>query len=69
MYHRIFEDNNGNTVQEFDSEAIEYFIQGFEKLRDSDPGYEITTQSIEEDEEGVPSMFRLFILRKVEDRE
>lgn len=69
MHHRIFEDDDGNTVQEFDAEAIEYFIQGLETLRECDPGEQLETPSIEHDSEGIIHSVQMFILRRAEDRE
>ncbi len=69
MYHRIFEDENGNTVQEFDDKAIEYFIRGLEKLRGMELGGQLETPSLEFDKEGVPETFQQFIIRRVETNE
>lgn len=46
MRHRAFEDDDGNTVDELDGEAIDYMIVGLRKLRDSEPGIVLSTPVI-----------------------
>jgi hypothetical protein len=69
MHHRIYEDDDGNLVQEFDSEAIRYFIDGLERLLEAEPGDMMTTPSIETDEDGLPESVQEFILLRVEDED
>lgn len=69
MHHRMYEDDEGNTVEEFDAEAIAYFIQGLETLRDLAPGEEISSSSIREGSDHVPEFVGEFILRRAVDHE
>lgn len=66
MLHRIMEDQDGNIVQEFDDEAIEWFIDGLVQLRGCEPGESLATPSIIDDENGMPESVGQFILMKVE---
>lgn len=66
MHHRLYEDEDGNMVQEFDEEAIDWFIQGLEQLRDCEPGDAVATPSIKDGEDGMPESVGEFLLMKVE---
>jgi hypothetical protein len=68
MHHRIYEDDDGNVVQEFDAEAIEYFIEGLEALRDCEPGEQLTTPSVAVDDKFIPDSVGVFILERAEDK-
>lgn len=46
MIHRVYEDKDGRHVTELDAEAIDYLIDGLERLRDSDAGEELTTPTL-----------------------
>lgn len=67
MWHKIYEDDDGNMIQEFDEEAIDYFIQGLEELRASLPGEQFSTPNIHTDEKGTPVAVSKSILLRVED--
>jgi|tagenome__1003787_1003787.scaffolds.fasta_scaffold20988630_5 hypothetical protein len=67
MRHHIYEDDDGNTVQEFDTEAILYFIEGLEQLLDAEPGDMLFTPSVATDEQGIPDTVQNFILKRIED--
>jgi len=68
MHHRIIlEDEEGHTVQEFDSEAIDYFVQGLEKLKQCEPGEEVSTASIAFNPSGDPKSTQLVVFRRVAD--
>jgi len=69
MHHRIYEDDDGNTVQEFDSEAMDYFIEGLEELRDKEVGEKLTTPCVSTDENGVPESVQKMILKRAPDAE
>jgi len=64
MYHRSYEDEDGNWVQEFDDEGIDYLIKGLEELRDQEPGTEMCTPSVSEGEDGGIESMGLSILKK-----
>lgn len=66
MHHRIYEDDDGNTVQEFDLIAIDYFIKGLEELRDSEPGTRFTTPSVHQEDGEIVAMGD-FIIKRVEE--
>ena len=67
MRHMLFEDDDGNTVQAFDQEAIDYFIQALERLRDMEPGEGLSTPSIQQNDDGSLEAAQYFILQRLED--
>lgn len=46
MIQKITEDENGNTVLEFDDEGIEYLVEGLLTLRDEPIGGLLSTPAI-----------------------
>lgn len=69
MHHRIYEDEEGNMVQEFDDEAIDWFIGGLNQLRECTPGESLAVPSVMDDENGIPQSMGDFVLLKVENEE
>jgi len=69
MHHRIYEDDDGNTVQEFDSEAMDYFIEGLEELRGKEVDEILTTPCVSTDVNGVPESVQQMILKRAPDVE
>lgn len=64
MHQRIFEDDDKNLVMVFDEEAIDYFIEGLEELRNLEPGEEMATPSVTTDVDGIPTQVGTMILRR-----
>lgn len=67
MHHKIYEEN-GDTIQEFDLEAIEYFIEGLEELKKAAPGETFSTPSYWQEDDGT-MMMADFILKRVEEKD
>lgn len=68
MYWRLHEED-GIVTMFLDSEAIDYFMLGLEKLRDADPDDEFSTPNFEIDDDGVPTAAGETILKRVADVE
>lgn len=68
MIHDVYEEQ-GNVVTELDGDAIDYYIQGLEQLRDMEPGEELATPSADMDENGMPQGMGWFILRRAADED
>lgn len=65
MIHNSY-DEDGDRITELDAEAIDYFIRGLTELRDMEPGEELVTPSMDQNEDGTLGM-SYFILRRAAD--
>lgn len=50
MHFRLYENDDEDAVFELDGEAIEYFIDGLQRLLLEDPGEELITPSLVEND-------------------
>lgn len=66
MHHRLYENDEGHFVQEFDDAALDYFIEGLQELRDGEVGSTLSTPSVTHDPDGIPESVGEFIIMKVE---
>jgi len=65
MHHRMFTDEDGNDVHEFDLDGIDFFLDGLIQLRHLPPDSEIQVPVIKTDDEtGVPTNAQYLILRR-----
>ena len=68
IWHTFIDDETGEQIMELDADGIDWFIQGLEQLKHSEPGEEVTTPAFENDPEtGMPIAATTTVLRRLAD--